>query len=124
MKKKVKLTWKIDAYSAKNKEDLIEKINKIISNMVLTIASAVAEVELISVLLSQTEDKMLLTIKILNEHKPISKSLVDKLIKKNDTNLNTKDINIYMTSLLLEYYNTEMHYTCENNLLEIGLTIT
>lgn len=80
--KKVKLTWKIDAYSAKNKEDLIEKINKIISNMVLTIASAVAEVELVSVLLSQTEDKMLLTIKILNEHKPISKSLVDKLIKK------------------------------------------
>nr|WP_265035719.1 hypothetical protein [Wolbachia endosymbiont (group A) of Apoderus coryli] len=114
----------MDAYSAKNKEDLIEKINKIISNMVLTIASAVAEVELVSVLLSQTEDKMLLTIKILNEHKPISKSLIDKLIKKNDTNLNTKDINIYMTSLLLEYYNTEMHCTCENNLLEIGLTIT
>lgn len=92
--------------------------------MVLTIASTVAEVELVSVLLSQTEDKMLLTIKILNEHKSISKSLVDKLIKKNDTNLNTKDINIYMTSLLLEYYNTEMHCTCENNFLEIGLTIT
>ncbi len=65
-----------------------------------------AEVELVSVLLSQTEDKMLLTIRILNEYKPISKSLVDKLIKKNNTNLNTKDINIYMASLLLEYYNT------------------
>ncbi|WP_265036524.1 MULTISPECIES: hypothetical protein [unclassified Wolbachia] len=114
----------MDAYSTKNKEDLIEKINKIISNMVLTIASAVAEVKQVSVLLSQTEDKILLTIKILNKHKPISKSLVDKLIKKNDTNLNTKDINIYMTSLLLEYYNIKMHYTFKDGFLKIGLTIT
>jgi hypothetical protein len=92
--------------------------------MVLTIASAVAEVERMSVLLSQVKNKTLLTIQILNEHKPISKSLVYKLSKKNDTNLNTKDINIYMTSLLLEHYNTEMHCICENNLLEISLAIT
>ncbi|WP_395463106.1 hypothetical protein [Wolbachia endosymbiont of Cantharis cryptica] len=92
--------------------------------MVITIASAVAEVERLSVLLSQVEDAILLTMQILNEHKPLSKSLVEKLSKKNDTNLNTKDINIYMTSLLLEHYNAEMHCICENNLLEIGLILT
>ncbi|RDD34465.1 hypothetical protein Wcon_01454 [Wolbachia endosymbiont of Cylisticus convexus] len=92
--------------------------------MVITIASAVAEVELVSILLSQTEDKTLLTIKILNEHKPISKSLVNKLTKKNDIDLDTKDISIYMTSLLLEHYNTEINCTCESNSLRIDLTIT
>ncbi|WCR57930.1 hypothetical protein [Wolbachia endosymbiont of Ctenocephalides felis wCfeJ] len=114
--------WKIDKYPIK--ENLIKKINKITSNMVLTIASAVAGVESVSVLLSKIEDKTLLTIKILSKHKPISKSLVNRLAKKGDISLNTKDINIYMTSLLLEYYNAEIRYSCENNLLEIGLVLT
>ncbi|CCF78131.1 hypothetical protein wOo_04370 [Wolbachia endosymbiont of Onchocerca ochengi] len=116
--------WEIDEYPVKGKEDLIEKINKIISNMALTIASVIAEVELVSVLLSQTEGKTLLTIKILNKHKLMSKSLANKLTKKDSINLNAKDVNVYMTSLLLEYYNTEIHCSCKNNLLEIGLVLT
>lgn len=92
--------------------------------MVITIASAVAEIEQMSVLLSQAEGKALLTVQVLNEHKPISRSLVEKLNKKKDNNLNTKDISIYMTYLLLEHYNAKMHCTCENNSLEIGLIIT
>ncbi|MGL9717202.1 MAG: hypothetical protein ACR5K9_00565 [Wolbachia sp.] len=103
---------------------LTEKINKIISNMAITIASAVAGVEQMSVLLNQVEGKTLLTVQVLNEHKPLSGSLVEKLNKKKDDNLNTKDINIYMAYSLLEYYNAKMHCTCENNLLEIGLTLT
>lgn len=105
-------------------EDLIERINKIISNMVITIISAVAQIELVSILLTKIEDKTLLTIKVVNKHKSISKSLVSKLTKKNDINLDTKDISIYMTSLLLEHYNTKINYTCESNSLNIGLTIT
>lgn len=104
--------------------DLIEKINKIISNMVLTIASAVAEVEQMSILLSRADNKTLLTIKISNEHKPLSKSLVDKLTRKIAIDLDTKNINIYMTSLLLEHYNAKMDCICENNFLKIALAIT
>ncbi|QKX02651.1 hypothetical protein GOY12_03640 [Wolbachia endosymbiont of Dirofilaria (Dirofilaria) immitis] len=92
--------------------------------MVLTIASVVAEVELVSILLTQTEGKILLTIKILNKHKPMSKSLVNKLTRKDNINLNSKDVNVYMTSLLLEYYNTEIHCSYKNNLLEISLVLT
>ncbi|MEY2393333.1 histidine phosphotransferase family protein [Wolbachia endosymbiont of Tettigetta isshikii] len=124
LKKKIKFTWKTDAHFVKCKTSLIEKINKIISNMVITIASAVAEVERMSVLLSQEKDKTLLTMQVSSEYKPLSKSLVMKLSKKRDDNLNTKDISIYMTYLLLEYYNAKIHCTCENNLLEIGLTLT
>ncbi|MDG7055492.1 MAG: hypothetical protein LJD31_03030 [Wolbachia endosymbiont of Menacanthus eurysternus] len=120
----MKLTWKTDVYFVKCKVSLIEKINKIISNMVITIASAVAEVERMSVLLSQEKDKTLLTMQVSSEHRPLSKSLVEKLSKKRDDNLNTKDISIYMTYLLLEHYNAKIHCTCENNLLEIGLTLT
>lgn len=82
-----KNTWKIDTCFSEGKVDLIEKINKIISSMVITIASAVAEVERISVLLTKTEDKTLLTIQILNDHKPLSKSLVEKLNKEKNDNL-------------------------------------
>ncbi|WP_264336788.1 MULTISPECIES: histidine phosphotransferase family protein [unclassified Wolbachia] len=105
-------------------EDLIERINKIISNMVITIVSAVAQIELVSILLAKTEDKTLLTIKVENEHRSISTSLVSKLTKKNDIPLDTKNISIYMTSLLLEQYNTKINCTCESNSLNIGLTIT
>lgn len=59
-------------YFAKCKVSLIEKINKIISNMVITIASAVAEVERMSILLSQVKHETLLTMQVLNEHKPHS----------------------------------------------------
>ncbi|MDM8335345.1 hypothetical protein [Wolbachia pipientis] len=120
----MKLTWETDAYFSKCEESLVEKINKVISNMVITIASAVEEVERISVLLSQVGDKTLLTMRVLNEHKPLSKSLIEKLNKKKGDSLNTKDISIYVTYLLLEHYNAKMHYICENNLLEIGLTLT
>ncbi|WP_225538533.1 histidine phosphotransferase family protein, partial [Wolbachia endosymbiont of Mansonella perstans] len=116
--------WKTDVYFVKRKVSLIEKINKIISNMVITIASAVAEVEWVSILLSQEKDKILLTMQVSSEHKPLSKSLGEKLSKKRDDNLNTKDISIYMTHLLLEHYNAKIHCTCENNLLKIGLTLT
>ncbi|WP_264331008.1 MULTISPECIES: histidine phosphotransferase family protein [unclassified Wolbachia] len=105
-------------------EDLIERINKIISNMVITIVSAVAQIELVSILLAKTEDKTLLTIKVENEHRSISTSLVSKLTKKNDIPLDTKNISIYMTSLLLEHYNTKINCICESNSLNIGLTIT
>ncbi|WP_353288133.1 histidine phosphotransferase family protein [Wolbachia endosymbiont (group B) of Gerris lacustris] len=121
IKKKVKLKWRISECPTEN---LIERINKIISNMVITIVSAVAQIELVSILLTKTEDKTLLTIKVVNKHKSISTSLVSKLTKKNDINLDTKDISIYMTSLLLEHYNTKINYTCESNSLNIGLTIT
>ncbi|MDG7052829.1 MAG: hypothetical protein LKM45_02980 [Wolbachia endosymbiont of Alcedoecus sp.] len=120
----MKLTWKTDVYFVKCKVSLIEKINRIISNMVITIASAVAEVERMSVLLSKGKDKTLLTMQVSSEDRPLSKSLVEKLSKKRDDNLNTKDISIYMTYLLLEHYNAKIHCTCENNLLEIGLTLT
>ncbi|MGL9689048.1 MAG: histidine phosphotransferase family protein [Wolbachia sp.] len=108
----------------KCKVSLIEKINKIISSMVITIASAVAEVERVSILLSQEKDKTLLTMQVSSEHKPLSKSLVEKLSKKKDNSLNTKDVSIYMTYLLLEHYNAKINCTCENSLLEIGLTLT
>ncbi|OWZ25571.1 hypothetical protein CCY16_00538 [Wolbachia endosymbiont of Wuchereria bancrofti] len=108
----------------KCKVSLTEKINKIISNMVITIASAVAEVERMSIFLSQVKHETLLTMQVLNEHKPLSRSLAEKLNKKEDNNLSIKDISIYMTHLLLEYYNVKMHCICENNLLEIGLTLT
>ncbi|WP_419215222.1 hypothetical protein [Wolbachia endosymbiont of Rhagoletis cingulata] len=101
----------------------MKRINKIISNMVITIVSAVAQFEELSISLTKTEDKTLLTIKVANEHKLISTSLVNKLTKKNDINLDTKEISIYMTSLLLEHYNTEINCTCESNSLNIGLTI-
>ncbi|WP_341808250.1 hypothetical protein [Wolbachia endosymbiont (group E) of Neria commutata] len=104
--------------------DLIEKINKIISSMVLTISSAVAEVEQVSVLLRQMETQTLVTIKISNEHKQLSRSLVDKLTKKIAIDLDTKNINIYMTFLLLEHYNAKMDCICENNFLKIALAIT
>uniref|UniRef100_A0A3B0JEX2 Histidine phosphotransferase ChpT C-terminal domain-containing protein n=1 Tax=Wolbachia endosymbiont of Aleurodicus dispersus TaxID=1288877 RepID=A0A3B0JEX2_9RICK len=91
--------------------------------MVITIVSAVAQIELVSILLAKTEDKIL-TIKVENEHRSISTSLVSKLTKKNDIPLDTKDIIIYMTSLLLEQYNTKINCTCESNSLNIGLTIT
>ncbi|XMA29572.1 histidine phosphotransferase family protein [Wolbachia endosymbiont of Tetranychus urticae] len=120
-KKKVKLQWRVSECPTEN---LIEKINKIISNMVITIISAVAQIELVSILLTKTEDKTLLTIKVVNEHKSISTLLVSKLTKKNDIRLDTKDIIIYMTSLLLEQYNTKINCTCESNSLNIGLTIT
>ncbi|MBR9983273.1 MAG: hypothetical protein KFE24_02085 [Wolbachia endosymbiont of Homalodisca vitripennis] len=120
-KKKVKLKWEISECPTK---DLIKRINKIISNMVITIVSAVAQFEELSISLTKTEDKTLLTIKVANEHKLISTSLVNKLTKKNDINLDTKEISIYMTSLLLEHYNTEINCTCESNSLNIGLTIT
>ncbi|MCA7009964.1 hypothetical protein LEM02_00985 [Wolbachia endosymbiont of Tribolium confusum] len=121
IKKKVKLQWRVSECLTEN---LIEKINKIISNMVITIISAVAQIELVSILLTKTEDKTLLTIKVVNEHKSISTLLVSKLTKKNDIRLDTKDIIIYMTSLLLEQYNTKINCTCESNSLNIGLTIT
>ncbi|QOD38808.1 hypothetical protein ID128_01330 [Candidatus Wolbachia massiliensis] len=120
---KIKLSWKADACFLKGEVSLTEKINKIISNMVITLASAVAEVERMSIFLSQVGDRTLLTMQILNEHKPLSKSLVEKLSEKKDVNLDTKDISIYMTCLLLEYYNTKMHFTYKNNLLEIGLEL-
>lgn len=50
--------------------------------MVITIISAVAQIELVSILLTKTEDKTLLTIKVVNEHKSISTLLVSKLTKK------------------------------------------
>ncbi|OJH30971.1 hypothetical protein Wxf_00344 [Wolbachia endosymbiont of Armadillidium vulgare] len=50
--------------------------------MVITIVSAVAQIELVSILLAKTEDKTLLTIKVENEHRSISTSLVSKLTKK------------------------------------------
>jgi pyoverdine/dityrosine biosynthesis protein Dit1 len=103
--------------------DLIQKINKIISNMVLTTASAVAGVEQVSILFSQADNKTLLTIQILNEHKPLSGSLIDKLSKKDNINLNTKDINIYLTSLLLEFYSAEVNYARESNYIEINIKI-
>lgn len=90
--------------------------------MVIAIISAVAQIELVSILLTKTEDKTLLTIKVVNEHKSISTLLVSKLTKKNDIRLDTKDIIIYMTSLLLEQYNTKINCTCESNSLNIGLT--
>lgn len=104
-------------------KDLIEKINKIISNMILTIASAVAEVEQMSILLNQMEKEMLLTIKISNERRPLSRSLADKLSKKNDTNLNTNDIVVYMTSLLLEQYKAEVNCICASNYIDIGIKL-
>ncbi len=107
----------------KCKLDFIEKINKIISNMVITIASIVAEIEQMSVLLSQTKYETLLTMQVLNDHKPLSRSLVANLNKKENNNLSTKDISIYMTYLLLKHYNAKMHYTCRNNLLEIRFNL-
>ncbi|NUY39663.1 hypothetical protein GO684_03215 [Wolbachia endosymbiont of Litomosoides brasiliensis] len=92
--------------------------------MAITIANVVAEVEQMSVLLSQLKHETLLTMQVLNEHKPLSRSLVKKFNKKENDNLSMKDISIYMTCLLLEHYNAKMHYTCRNNLLEIGLTLT
>lgn len=91
--------------------------------MILTIASAVAEVEQMSILLNQMEEEMLLTIKIFNERRPLSGSLVDKLSKKNDANLNTKDIVVYMTSLLLEQYKAEVNCTCKSNYIDIGIKL-
>ncbi|APR99207.1 hypothetical protein ASM33_06055 [Wolbachia endosymbiont of Folsomia candida] len=91
--------------------------------MVLTISSAVAGVEQMSISLSRADDKTLLTIKISNEHKQLSRSLIEKLTKKSEIDLNAKDINIYLTSLLLDHYNAKMNCICENNLLEIGLVI-
>lgn len=117
----MKLEWIVDKYPT---EGLVERINKIISNMIITIISVVAEVELVSILLTQIKNKTLLTIKVINKHKSISESLANKLTKKNDINIDTKDISIYMTSLLLEHYNAEINCTCESNLLNIGLTIT
>ncbi|MCV3769618.1 MAG: histidine phosphotransferase family protein [Wolbachia pipientis] len=124
MKKKVKFTWEIDEHSIKNREDLTEKINKIISNMALTITNVIAEVELVSVLLSQIKGKTLLTIRILNKQKLMSKSLANKLTKKDNINLNIKNVNVYMTSLLLEHYNTKIKYSYKKNLLKIDLVIS
>lgn len=50
--------------------------------MVIAIISAVAQIELVSILLTKTEDKTLLTIKVVNEHKSISTLLLSKLTKK------------------------------------------
>nr|WP_246168636.1 histidine phosphotransferase family protein [Wolbachia endosymbiont of Ctenocephalides felis wCfeT] len=111
-------------YYAVEDESLVEKINKVVSSMVLTIASAVAGVEQVSILLSKEGSKTLLTIRISNENKPLSGSLTDKLSNKSDTNLNTKDINVYMTSLLLKSYNAEVSYICNNNLIEVQIRLT
>ncbi|QKX01325.1 hypothetical protein GOY14_00005 [Wolbachia endosymbiont of Dipetalonema caudispina] len=92
--------------------------------MALTITNVIAEVELVSVLLSQIEDKTLLTIRILNKQKLMSKSLANKLTKKDNINLNIKNVNVYMTSLLLEHYNTKIKYSYKNNLLKIDLVIS
>ncbi|MGL9725260.1 MAG: hypothetical protein ACR5KV_00470 [Wolbachia sp.] len=90
--------------------------------MVITIISAVAQIELVFILLTKTEDKTRLNIKVINKHESISTSFVSKLTKT-DIHMDTKDIGIYMTSLLLEHYNIEIHCICESNSLNIGLTI-
>lgn len=104
--------------------DLIEKINKIISSMVLTISAAMAEIEEISIMLSEAGNRTLLTIKISNEHKALSRHLVYKFTTKSNIDFNTKNINTYLTLLLLERYSTEAHFVCENNFIEIVFYLT
>lgn len=87
--------------------------------MVLTISSTMADVEQISILLSEAEGRTLLTIKISNEHKTLSRYLVDKFTNKDNTDLDTKNINTYLALLLLEHYNTKVHFNCEDSFIEM-----
>lgn len=75
-----------------------------------------------SILLNQMEEETSLMIKISNEHRPLSGSLVD-ISKKNDINLNTKDIVVYMTSLLLGQYKAKVNHTCKSNYIDIGIKL-
>ncbi|MDN5247795.1 MAG: hypothetical protein QWI36_01495 [Wolbachia endosymbiont of Tyrophagus putrescentiae] len=121
LKRKTKFTLEVSHFDASI--NCIEKVNKIISSLILTISGTVADIEQISALLNYTENKISLTIKISNEHKPLSRYFVDQLTSKSKIDLNTKNINIYLTSLLLEQYNTEIHFICKNNFIEINLSI-
>nr|WP_253300227.1 hypothetical protein [Wolbachia endosymbiont of Chironomus riparius] len=104
-------------------ESIIERVNKIISSIILTISDTVAEIDQILILLTQEENKILLTIRIFNEHKSLSKYLIDKLINKSTIDLDTKNVNTYLTLLLLENYNAEISFNYESNLIEINVSI-
>lgn len=117
LNKKIKFTWKTSSFTTAT--HLIEKINKIISSMVLTISTTMADVEQISILLSEVDGRTLLTIKISNEHKTLSRYLVDKFTNKDNPDLDTKNINTYLVLLLLEHYNTKVNFNCEDSFIEM-----
>jgi hypothetical protein len=99
--------------------DVVERINKVIASMILTLSVAVAEIKEISISFN-VQDKTSLTIKVLSR---FIKYFVDKLDNRNKIDLDTKNINTYLTLLLLEHYNAEIDYICEDNFLELKIVI-
>lgn len=89
--------------------------------MILCISSAVADVEQILISLDKIEDKVLLNIKISNNLKILSGSLIDKFTSKSKLDLSTKNINTHLILLLLKYYNTETKFTHEGNSITVKI---
>ncbi|OEY86502.1 hypothetical protein BIY23_03700 [Wolbachia pipientis] len=119
LQKKIKLVW--DIIGCNTQIDVIEKTNKIIASIILTVSVAIAGIHEISIVLSNDmQDKMLLIIKV---HSQFSKSFADKLNNKNKIDLDTKNINIYLTLLLLKCYNAEINFTHKDSSLEVTITI-
>ncbi len=96
----------------------MEKINKVIANFVLTLSVAVAEVKEISILLLN-QDKISLTIMVSSRFIKCFASKLDK----NPIDLDAKNINLYLTLLLLKHYSAEIDYVCNDNVLELKITI-
>ncbi len=105
--KKIEIEWNTEILCIED-TSLIEKINKIISNTIVLIASRIISRGTISLAIEKVNDKTLVNVAITD--KDTNASLKTTLASGNSDQLDTKNINAYFLLLLLKSYNATVNY--------------
>ncbi|KJV69121.1 histidine phosphotransferase family protein [Candidatus Neoehrlichia procyonis] len=106
--KKVRLSWNIKSQMLN--VQLITKINKLISNIIMLSMLIMINGEEIVVLLQEEGDRVILKITLKAQSIEIHKNIQDILDKKADYILDTRNVQAWIISLLLIEYSVNLSY--------------
>ncbi|QXK91748.1 hypothetical protein HL033_03180 [Neoehrlichia mikurensis] len=113
--KKVKLSWNI-AVQIYNVQ-LVEKINKLVSNIIILSTMIMIDGKEVEVLLQEDGDKVVLKITLKAQGIEICESIQDIFDEKTNYVLDAKNIQAWIISMLLMKYNVNLSY----NLIQKGV---